>query len=149
MQLDHDLMANIWELPFLFGIWILVVVIILQLYQVYKPFPDSNFIVDTNSNKTKFYSRGGKMQERLSKKAKNNPENMTLLEWQLLLDKETFHFTREKGTVVWPNFWRTVSHSVAHSTKPSSRPKTNNQSIKKILSLAVSWVKVVKNWASF
>ena len=38
------------------------------------------------------------MQERLSKKAKNNPENMTLLEWQLLLDKETFHFTREKGT---------------------------------------------------
>ena len=40
------------------------------------------------------------MQERLSKKAKNNPENMTLLEWQLLLDKETFHFTREKGTVV-------------------------------------------------
>ena len=38
------------------------------------------------------------MQERLSKKAKNNPENMTPLEWQLLLDKETFHFTREKGT---------------------------------------------------
>ena len=38
------------------------------------------------------------MQERLSRKAKNNPENMTLLEWQLLLDKETFHFTREKGT---------------------------------------------------
>ena len=38
------------------------------------------------------------MQERLSKKAKNNPETMTLLEWQLLMDKETFHFTREKGT---------------------------------------------------
>ena len=38
------------------------------------------------------------MQELLSKKAKNNPETMTLLEWQLLMDKETFHFTREKGT---------------------------------------------------
>ena len=31
-----------------------------------------------------------------------------------------------------------LTHSVAHSTKPSSRPKTNNQSIKKFLSLAVS-----------
>ena len=42
-----------------------------------------------------------------------------------------------------------LTHSVAHSTKPVSRPKTNNQSIKKFLSLAVSWVKVVKNWTSF
>ena len=32
-----------------------------------------------------------------------------------------------------------LTHSVAHSTK------TNNQSIKKYFSLAVSWVKVVKN----
>ena len=39
--------------------------------------------------------------------------------------------------------------SVTHSTKPSFRPKTNNQSIKKFLSLAVSCVKVVKNWLSF
>ena len=42
-----------------------------------------------------------------------------------------------------------LTHSVAHPTKPSSRPKTNNQSIKKFLSLAVSCVKVVKNWLSF
>ena len=42
-----------------------------------------------------------------------------------------------------------LTHSVAHSTEPSSRPKTNNQSIKKFLSLAVSCVKVVKNWLSF
>ena len=42
-----------------------------------------------------------------------------------------------------------LTHSVAHSIKPSSRPKTNNQSINKFLGLAVSWVKVVKKWASF
>ena len=42
-----------------------------------------------------------------------------------------------------------LTHSVAHSTKPSSRPKTNNQPLKKFLSLAYSWVKVVKNWTSF
>ena len=38
-----------------------------------------------------------------------------------------------------------LTHTVAHSTKPSFRPKTNNQPLKKFLSLAVSWVKVVKN----
>ena len=42
-----------------------------------------------------------------------------------------------------------LTHSVAHSTRPCSRPQTNNQSIKKFLSLAVSCVKVVKNWALF
>ena len=31
-----------------------------------------------------------------------------------------------------------LMRSVAHSTRPSFRPKTNNQSIKKFLSLAVS-----------
>ena len=35
-----------------------------------------------------------------------------------------------------------LTHTVAHSTKLSFRPKTNNQPI---LSLSVSWVKVVKN----
>ena len=35
-------------------------------------------------------------------------------------------------------------HTVAHSTRPSFRPKTNNQPTKKFLSLAVTWVKVVK-----
>ena len=38
-----------------------------------------------------------------------------------------------------------LTHTVAHSTRPSFRPKTNNQPIKKFLSLAVSWVKFVKN----
>ena len=51
--------------------------------------------------------------------------------------------------MVWASMTQLLTHSVAHSTKPSSRPKTNNQSIKKFLSLAVSCVKVVKNWLSF
>ena len=38
-----------------------------------------------------------------------------------------------------------LTHIVAHSTRPSFRPKINNQPLKKFLSLAVSWVKVVKN----
>ena len=37
-----------------------------------------------------------------------------------------------------------LTHTVAHSTRPSSRPKTNNQPLKKFLSLALSCVKVVK-----
>ena len=42
-----------------------------------------------------------------------------------------------------------LTHTVAHSTKPSFRSKTNNQPLKKFLSLALSWTKVVKNWTSF
>ena len=38
-----------------------------------------------------------------------------------------------------------LTHTVAHFNRLSFRPKTNNQPIKKFLSLAVSWVKVVKN----
>ena len=38
-----------------------------------------------------------------------------------------------------------LMHTVAHSTRPSFRLKINNQPLKKFLSLAVSWVKVVKN----
>ena len=38
-----------------------------------------------------------------------------------------------------------LTHTVAHSTRHSFKPKTNNQTFKKFLSLAVSWVKVVKN----
>ena len=38
-----------------------------------------------------------------------------------------------------------LTHIVAHSTRPSFRLKTNNQPPKKFLSLAVSWVKAVKN----
>ena len=37
-----------------------------------------------------------------------------------------------------------LTHAVTHSSRPSFRPKTNNKPIKKFLSLAVSWVKVVK-----
>ena len=37
-----------------------------------------------------------------------------------------------------------LAHTVAHSTRPSLRLKNNNQPHKKFLSLAVSWVKVVK-----
>ena len=42
-----------------------------------------------------------------------------------------------------------LTHNVAHSTRHSFRPKTNNQPLKKFLSLAFSCVKVVKNWTSF
>ena len=38
-----------------------------------------------------------------------------------------------------------LTYTVAYSNKPSFRPKTNNQPLKKLVSLAVSWVKVVKN----
>ena len=37
-----------------------------------------------------------------------------------------------------------LTHTVAHSTRPSFRPKTNNQPTKMVLSLVVTWVKVVK-----
>ena len=42
-----------------------------------------------------------------------------------------------------------ITHTVAHSTRPSFRLKTNNQPLKKFWSLAVSWVKVIKNWVLF
>ena len=47
-----------------------------------------------------------------------------------------------------------LTHTVAHSTYQAFlslifRPKTNNQPIKKFLSLVISWVKVIKNWKSF
>ena len=35
------------------------------------------------------------------------------------------------------------THSVAHSNKPSSWPKTNNQPLKKFLSLELFWVPMV------
>ena len=43
------------------------------------------------------------------------------------------------------NMTSLLTHTVAHFTRPSFRPKSNNQPLKKFLSLAVSWVKVVKN----
>jgi hypothetical protein len=44
-----------------------------------------------------------------------------------------------------PSMTSFLTHTVAHSTRPSFRPKIYNQPLKKFLSLAVSWVKVVKN----
>ena len=38
-----------------------------------------------------------------------------------------------------------LTHTVAHATKPPFRSKINNQPLKKFLSLALSWTKVVKN----
>ena len=46
---------------------------------------------------------------------------------------------------IYSSMTQLLTHTVANSTRPSFRPKTNNQSIKKFLSLGVSWVKVVKN----
>ena len=42
-----------------------------------------------------------------------------------------------------------LTHTVTHITSYSFRRKTNNQPLKKFLSLSVSWVKVVKNWMSY
>ena len=54
------------------------------------------------------------------------------------------------------SYWHTLismtslwTHTVAHFTWPFFRSKANNQPLEKFLSLAVSWVKVVKNWTSF
>ena len=37
-----------------------------------------------------------------------------------------------------------LTHTVVHSTRPFYRPKATNQPLKKFLSLAVRWVKVIK-----
>ena len=67
----------------------------------------------------------------------------------------TFEFTYKKPKVIYKGVLTTVrvrdtkdsylvsmtqllTHSVAHSTNPSSRPKTNNQPLKKFLSLVFS-----------
>ena len=38
-----------------------------------------------------------------------------------------------------------LMHTIAHLTRPTYRPKVNNLPIKKFLSRAASWVKIVKN----
>jgi hypothetical protein len=53
------------------------------------------------------------------------------------------------GTSLTVSMTSLLTHNVAHSTRPSFRPKTNNQPITKSWSLAVSWVKVIKNLMSF
>ena len=52
------------------------------------------------------------------------------------------HFTLTTYTISMTSL---LMHTVAHSTRPSFRSKINNQPLKKLLSLLVSWVKVVKN----
>merc|ERR1712079_72293 len=47
---------------------------------------------------SKSYSDSGKTQAELSKKASEDPKGMTESEWHDLLDGQTFHVTREKGT---------------------------------------------------
>ena len=47
---------------------------------------------------SKSYSDSGKTQAELSKKASENPKEMTESEWHDLLDGQTFYVTREKGT---------------------------------------------------
>ena len=65
-----------------------------------------------------------------------------------------YHFPEKKGWGIHPEFntyykvfsmTTLLTHTVAHSTKPSFMPKTNNQPLKKFLSLALTWAKVVKN----
>ena len=46
---------------------------------------------------------------------------------------------------MYPSMTSLLTHTVAHSTRHFFRPKTNNQPLKKFLSLSVSWVKIVKN----
>ena len=46
---------------------------------------------------------------------------------------------------LWVSMTSLLMHTVVQSTRPSFRLKTTNQPLKKFLSLAVIWVKVVKN----
>ena len=52
----------------------------------------------------------------------------------------------EAATTTTISMTSLLTHTVAHSTRPSFIPKANNKSLKKFLSLVVSWVKVIKNW---
>merc|ERR1711997_1027475 len=47
---------------------------------------------------SKSYSDSGQTQAELSKKASENPKEMSESEWHDLLDGQTFYVTREKGT---------------------------------------------------
>ena len=46
------------------------------------------------------------------------------------------------------NMTSLLTHNVAPSTSHSFSPKTNSQPLKKFLSLAFSWIKVVEIWMS-
>ena len=67
------------------------------------------------------------------------------LSQQIKFIKKTLPPMKNYGWVLSDSMTSLLTHTVAHFTRPSFRPKTNNQPIKKFLSLAVSWVKVVKN----
>ena len=68
-----------------------------------------------------------------------------LYSWDFLGRWNGFGCTAVMPALVWPH----LTHNVAHSTMHSFWPKTINQPLKKFLSLAFSWVKVVKNRMSF
>ena len=73
---------------------------------------------------------------------------------QLLQEKRAIHAHRD--VLAWNqnirfekksssiSMTQLLTHTVAHSTIPSFRPKPKNQPIKKNLSLAVTWVRIVK-----
>ena len=52
-----------------------------------------------------------------------------------------FKATKVPGSyyvIIWVSMTSLLTHTVAHSTRPFFRPKTNNQPLKKFLSLAFS-----------
>ena len=80
--------------------------------------------------------------------------------WSLFTDVMMNLFTKSMFSLYfqsWPRinihvttkYTSLLMQTVAQFTRPSFRPKNNNQPLKKFLSLAGSWVKVVKNWTSF
>ena len=58
-------------------------------------------------------------------------------------------FSRPSAVGMGISMTTLLTHTVAHSIKLSFRSKTNNQTLKKFLTLALSCTKVVKNWMSF
>ena len=63
------------------------------------------------------------------------PQVKKVKEWSHDQNSITF---QSKTTYTYFSMTQLLTHSVAHSTRPSSRPKTNNQPLKKFLSLALS-----------
>ena len=65
--------------------------------------------------------------------------------------QESFKWDMSNNNICWKEvrMAQFLKHSVSHFIKLPARPKTYSQSIKRFLSLAVSWVKVVKKWVSF
>ena len=71
---------------------------------------------------------------------------------KLLMDLKDKHFQNmadfKDTSIQFISMTSLVRNTVAHFTRPSFWLKTNNQPLKKFLTLAFTWVKVVKNWTS-